>query len=61
MVFDYAVKHNGIDYPAGADVPVGDVPQAGPGIEEYVKPEPQIEVKEDPKPQAKPKKRTAKK
>jgi hypothetical protein len=23
MVFEYAVRHNGVDYPAGADVPVG--------------------------------------
>ena len=23
MIFDYTVKHNGVRYPAGTDVPVG--------------------------------------
>ena len=37
MVFDYTVKHDGIVYPAGTDVPVG-------------KNEPKVEVKkEEPK------------
>ena len=35
MVFDYPVKHNGIKYPAGAEVPVG--------VET-----PKVEVKKEP-------------
>ncbi len=35
MVFDYTVKHNGVRYPAGTDVPVGVA-------------EPKVEVKKEP-------------
>lgn len=47
MIFEYAVKHNGIKYPAGADVPVGLEPKtAESGSKTEEKPE---------KPVAKPK------
>lgn len=49
MVFEYTVKHNGIVYPAGAEVPVGKQPEtkAEPKVVEVEKP--------TPKPKAKPK------
>ena len=50
MVFPYKVKHNGITYPAGSDVPVFFMPE----------PEPKAEtpkVEEKPKPKSEPKKR----
>ena len=54
MIFDYTVKHNGVRYPAGTDVPVGgDAPQ----VETKVEPKVETEVK----PKAKPVKKTTKK
>ena len=46
MKFNYRVKHNGIVYPAGADVPVEDkTPKAEPKIvEEKSKAEPKMET-----------------
>jgi hypothetical protein len=54
MIFEYAVKHNGVKYPAGADVPVGIEPKKQ---EPVIKPEEKAE-----KPVVKPKgsKRTKK-
>ena len=56
MVYDYAVKHNGIFYPAGANVPV-----EGDSVTE-IKTEPKVEVtpKEEPKPKVTPKRKTKK-
>ena len=53
MKFEYAVKHNGVTYPAGYDVPVGTEPK----VEKPV-------IKEEPKaeaPKATSKKRGSKK
>ena len=46
MKFDYLVRHNGVDYPAGTDVPVEDkIPKAEPKIvEEKPKAEPKPET-----------------
>ena len=38
MVFPYIVKHNGIWYPAGTDVPVGAVTVAGNDVIEHDEP-----------------------
>lgn len=46
MKYTYAVKHNGVFYPAGADVPVGDEPKVET---------PKVEVKAEPKVEAEPK------
>lgn len=54
MIFPYQVKHNGVYYPAGTDVPVGGAPITEPVVEE--KPV----VEETPKPKAAPKKKTTK-
>lgn len=52
MIFDYNVRHNGVLYPAGTDVPVGaDAPK------EEVKEEPKAETV---KSKAKPKKTSKK-
>lgn len=37
MKFNYRVKHNGVVYPPGADVPVEDKPKAEPKVEEKPK------------------------
>lgn len=63
MVFDYTVKHNGIRYPAGTDVPVG---VEKPKVEVKAEPEKVVEKpqpKEESKdftPKAKPKKSSRK-
>lgn len=51
MKFDYGVKHNGVFYPAGADVPVGE-PTPKKVSEEPKKEEVKVE-KPAPKPTAK--------
>lgn len=43
MVYDYTIKHDGILYPAGTDVPVGNVPKIEEKIAEPAK------VEEKPK------------
>ena len=53
MIFNYTVKHNGVYYPAGTEVPVGGTPKVEP-----VKNEPKAE--ETPKPKAEPKKKASK-
>lgn len=53
MIFEYTVKHNGVYYPAGTEVPVGYKPK-----EEPVKEEPKAE--EAPKPKAESKRKSAK-
>ena len=54
MIFKYKVKHNGITYPAGADVPVGETPAPEkPVVKETVE-------TEKPAPKATPKKKTKK-
>lgn len=53
MIFEYTVKHNGVRYPAGTDVPVGD-----DVIQEVAEKEP--EVVEKPKAKPQPKKKTKK-
>lgn len=40
MVFPYTVKHNGVYYPAGTDVPVEGKPKAEPKVEDEPKAEP---------------------
>lgn len=55
MVYEYTIKHNGIVYPAGTDVPVGDEPK----IE--VKKVEKVEETPKPKAKAKPFKKTSKK
>lgn len=62
MKFIYAVKHNGVYYPAGADVPVGDTAVKEEPVKPAVKePEPEpVVVKEVEKPKATPKKRNKK-
>lgn len=52
MVYDYNVKHDGVFYPAGTDVPV-ETPKAEPVVEK-------AEVKDEPKPKVTPKKRLKK-
>lgn len=60
MIFDYTVKHNGVRYPAGTDVPVGgDAPQVE--TKEEVKEEPKVEADVEQKPKAKPIRKTSKK
>lgn len=55
MVFEYPVKHNGVDYPAGTEVPVGNAPKgeekAEPKVEEKAEetPKPKVEAKVKPK------------
>lgn len=46
MVFEYPVKHNGVDYPAGTEVPVGNAPK----VEEKVEPKVEVKAEETPKP-----------
>lgn len=46
MVFEYPVKHNGVDYPAGTEVPVGNAPK----VEEKVEPKVEVKAEEEPKP-----------
>ena len=55
MRFEYTVKHNGVRYPAGTDVPVGD-----DVIQEVVEKKPEVVV-EKPKAKPQPKKKTVKK
>lgn len=45
MKFNHAVKHNGVLYPAGAEVPVGVTPKVEPKA-----PEPVVVPKDEPKP-----------
>jgi hypothetical protein len=45
MKFNYLVRHNGVDYPAGADVPVEETPKAEKKVvEEKPKAEPKAET-----------------
>jgi len=58
MIFEYAVKHNGINYPAGTDVPLDVTPEIKvPVIED----EPKVEAPKAETPKAAPKKRATKK
>lgn len=43
MKFNYLVRHNGVDYPAGTDVPVEGEPKVEPKFE------PKAEPKAEPK------------
>ena len=51
MKFNHAVKHNGVLYPAGAEVPVGGAPKA-----EEKKPDPVV-AKTEPEPKPKKKRK----
>lgn len=51
MKFNHAVKHDGVFYPAGAEVPVGNAPKV-----EEKKPEP-VETKTEPAPKPQPKRK----
>lgn len=57
MIFPYAVKHDGVNYPAGTEVPVG---VSAPKKEEE-KPIIKEEAEIEQKPKVFPKKKTAKK
>lgn len=55
MKYAYAVKHNGVLYPAGADVPVGETPK------KVIETPKAAEAKEEKKPEPKPAKASTKK
>lgn len=62
MVFDYTVKHDGIVYPAGTDVPVGNMPKKEEPKVVETKVEPKVEEPvQETQPKAKPFKKTTKK
>jgi hypothetical protein len=45
MKFNYLVRHNGVDYPAGTDVPVEGEPKVEPKVEPKAEPKQKTESK----------------
>ena len=62
MKYAYKVKYNGVIYPAGTEVPVGNAPvEAKPEIKKEPIVEAEPKIKEEPIVEAEPKKATPKK